>query len=236
MESWLEKTLREQYDLVKVLKDSDKTKIIQLRHKILRRDIVERRFKGSDTVYQTLLQVSQQNLPEIYEVQKIGNNIIVLEEYINGITVADILEGGLYTEMGVKTILLAVCDALQILHEKHIIHRDIKPENVMITNDGAVKLIDFDAARFYKPYRSEDTRVIGTVGYAAPEQFGITQSDGRSDIFALGILMNVMLTGEHPSKKLYQGKLSRVIIKCTQIDPKQRYQTVCDLKNCLLKF
>lgn len=233
MGDWLEETLREQFDLVKVLKDNEKTKIVQLRHKILKRDIIERQFTGDDSVYRALLKISHPNLPEIYEVQKIATKSIVLEEFINGVTVADILENGLYTEKGVKTIVSSLCDALGILHEKRIIHRDVKPENVMITNDGVVKLIDFDAAKFYKPYRSEDTRVIGTVGYAAPEQFGISQSDGRTDIFALGVLMNVMLTGEHPSKKLYQGKLTKIIIKCTQIEPGKRYQTIFDLRKSL---
>ena len=69
--------------------------------------------------------------------------------------------------------------------------------------------------------------IIGTTGFAAPEQFGIAQTDNRTDIFSLGILLNVMLTGEHPSRHLYQGKrLARVIQKCTQIAPDKRYPNV----------
>ena len=105
----------------------------------------------------------------------------------------------------------------------------------MIRTDSKVILIDFDAARIYKPYRSEDTKFVGTVGYAAPEQFGMTQSDPRTDIFALGILLNIMLTGEHPSKVLYQGRLRKVIEKCIQVNPQKRYQTVLELKQSLIK-
>lgn len=232
MNGWLEATMRDQFSLVKVLKENDKSKIMQLRHRTMQRDLIERKFVGDSAVYKILMGISHPNLPRIFEVQQNGDTVFVLEEYIDGITVADILENGLYTEQGVKAVVSPLCDALQVLHENSIIHRDIKPENVMITNDGNVKLIDFDAAKLYKPHRSADTNVIGTVGYAAPEQFGISQSDGRTDIFALGILMNVMLTGEHPSKKLYHGKLSKMILKCTQIDPDKRYQTVMDLHNC----
>jgi serine/threonine protein kinase len=116
------------------------------------------------------------------------------------------------------------------------VHLDIKPENVMIDNNGTVKLIDYSAAKLYKSHRTQDTQLLGTAGYAAPEQFGITQSDGRVDIYALGILMNVMLTGEHPSKAFYKkGRLKKIIEKCTRIDPNRRYQKIKDLKKALPK-
>ena len=143
------------------------------------------------------------------------------------------MDGDTYHEEGAKKVLSSVCDALDALHKMRIIHRDIKPENVMIRNDGQVFLIDFDAARIYKPYHSQDTQFVGTVGYAAPEQFGLAQSDFRTDIFAAGVLLNMMLTREHPSKLLYQGKLKRVIEKCTQINPEMRYQNVLALKQAL---
>ena len=99
----------------------------------------------------------------------------------------------------------------------------------MIDSIGNVKLIDFDAARIFKSYQQQDTSFIGTAGFAAPEQYGINQTDPRSDIFALGILLNVMLTGEHPSRKLYKGRLTKVIEKCINIDPNKRYANIKDL-------
>ena len=102
----------------------------------------------------------------------------------------------------------------------------------MITNDGDVKLIDYNIARIKKPEENrKDTRVLGTIGFAAPEQFGIAMSDERTDIYALGILINVMLTGEHPSKKICTGRWKRIVQKCTSINPNDRYRKVEDIIN-----
>ena len=119
---------------------------------------------------------------------------------------------------------------LSFLHRINIVHRDIKPENIIITDNATVKLIDFNASRVYKNECTADTVVLGTIGYASPEQFGITQSDARTDIFALGVLLNVMLTGVHPSEQLAKGRAGKIVLKCTQIDPNKRYQSVEELK------
>lgn len=230
---FLEKVLREQYSVVKVYKNTDEKSIALLRHNSLGRDIVCLKSKGTGEVYKVLRDISFPSLPRVYEVAQGERGIVVLEEFIRGVTVADILLNGLYDERGVKKVIRCLCDALSVIHSYGIVHRDIKPENVMITDDGSVKLIDFDASRFFKNGQSKDTRVMGTTGYAAPEQFGLAQSDERTDIFSVGVMMNVMLTGEHPSKKLYKGKLSKIIDKCIQLDPKKRYQTAEELKKSL---
>lgn len=77
------------------------------------------------------------------------------------------------------------------------VHRDIKPENIILRGSQAV-LIDFDAARLHKPEHEADTQILGTTGFAAPEQYGLSQSDIRTDIYSLGVLINVMLTGNTP--------------------------------------
>jgi len=105
------------------------------------------------------------------------------------------------------------------------VHRDVKPENIILSGDRTV-LIDFDSARVNKPEAEGDTRVLGTIGYAAPEQFGLAQSDCRTDIYAVGVLLNVMLTGEHPSKKLAAGHLGHVVSRCTMMDPNKRYRDI----------
>lgn len=231
--NWLDSVIEDKYRIVSVLKDNGKSKIVRLRNTELCKDIVKIEFDGSGEIYKRLSEISQQNLPIIYDVSESGGKCTVIEEFIDGATVSDILMSELYTEAGAAAVCSGLCDALFALHSIGIIHRDIKPENVMIDSNGRVVLIDFDAARIFKDYRSQDTRIIGTTGYAAPEQFGISQTDERTDIFSLGILMNVMLTGEHPSKKSYSGKLRRIIDKCIQIDPKKRYANVTELKNCL---
>lgn len=108
----------------------------------------------------------------------------------------------------------------------------MKPENIILRGDQAV-LIDFDAARLHKPEHETDTQVLGTTGFAAPEQYGLSQTDQRADIYAAGILINVMLTGEHPSRKLSEGHLGRVVRRCTQVSPEKRYPNVLRLMEAL---
>lgn len=229
----LEEILKEQYSVVKVYKKTEKKSIILLRHNKLKKDIICRKFTGDCSAYKILRDISFANIAAVFDVSEVENEVTVLEEFVNGVTVADILLNGLYDERGVKHIVKSLCDALTVIHSYGIVHRDIKPENVMITDNGTIKLIDFDAARLFKNGQSKDTKIMGTAGYAAPEQFGLAQSDERTDIFALGVLMNVMLTGEHPSKKLYKGKMTKIIEKCIQLDPQKRYTTAAELKKSL---
>ena len=114
------------------------------------------------------------------------------------------------------------------LHSLDAVHRDIKPENVILRGSDAI-LIDFDAARLHKETHDTDTQILGTTGFAAPEQYGLSQSDLRTDIYSLGILINVMLTGEHPSRKQATGKLGRVVERCTHVNPEKRYKNVLRL-------
>jgi serine/threonine protein kinase len=227
---WFYNTLKEQYSFVRACGSGRGGEVSQLRHKVHGHDVIKRVYRDTDSVYEFLHTLSHSNIPIVYEVISDSDKVTILEEYIDGITISDVLDSGLYKESGVIAIVSALCDALSILHDNKIVHRDIKPENVMIDKSGTVKLIDYNVAKFYKPHRSQDTQILGTTGYAAPEQFGIAQSDGRADIYALGILMNVMLTGEHPSKTFYQGKLAIIIEKCTQLDPNKRYQNVTELQ------
>ena len=127
--------------------------------------------------------------------------------------------------------MLQLCDGLIMLHRKGIIHRDIKPSNIILQAVGGhdfVRLIDYDAARIVKEEQKEDTRLLGTKGYAPPEQYGYGQTDQRSDIYSLGITFKEML-GEN-----YNGWLRPILQKCTEVDARSRYQTVADLKKALL--
>lgn len=233
IEDWYENTLKSEYKLVKVLKCNEHKQIKVLRNRQIGKDIVKLQHKGTDEVYSVLKGLGHQNIVRVHESYYMSQDIVVLEEYIDGQTITDILEIGLIQPIGVARIISSLCDALDVLHSKRIIHRDIKPENVMVNRNGVVKLIDFDAAKLYKPYQSGDTVFAGTTGYAAPEQFGINQSDERTDIFALGVLMNVMFTGEHPSRKMYKGRQSEIIKKCIHVDPNERYQNVKSLREQL---
>ena len=140
------------------------------------------------------------------------------------------LKDALFTPRETRRILRQLCRALWVLHSMGAVHRDVKPENIVLRGQNAV-LIDFDAARIHKKSRENDTRVLGTIGYAAPEQYGFSQSDACSDIYSLGILMNVMLTGKHPSNQLAPGRFGRIITRCTQITPSKRYKNILRLLN-----
>ena len=103
---------------------------------------------------------------------------------------------------------------------------------MILRGDEAV-LIDFDAARVYKSTGQGDTQILGTTGFAAPEQYGLSQSDGRADIYAVGVLLNIMLTGEHPSRKLAGGRMGRIVQKCTMVNPNKRYKNILHLMEIL---
>ena len=231
--NWIDEIIEENYALVKVLKNTDSSRIFLYRHNTYSKNIIKRYLKGSDEVYQVLKKYTHPNIANVFDVFKDENGVTVLEEYIDGQTVGEYLNDGLYTEKGVRVIVSYLCDALDFLHSHKIIHKDIKPDNIMIDNKGNVKLIDFNASRVFKINQNQDTNIVGTTGYAAPEQYGINQTDERTDIYAIGVLMNVMLTGKSPEANLYNGKLKKVIVKCTQTIPENRYQDVNALKKAL---
>lgn len=108
----------------------------------------------------------------------------------------------------------------------------MKPENIILRGSEVV-LIDFDASRVFQQELESDTQILGTTGYAAPEQYGLSQSDRRADIYSLGILLNILCTGQHPVRTLAPGRLGRVVQKCTMTNPEQRYQTVGQLLEAL---
>ena len=220
------------FSVVELLSQKNGCKVLRLRNKENGKDLVLRSFPAPLAAYEKIQSIRQNNLPEIYDVSEMDDGQIVLEEYIDGVTAAQVMEIDRYRPAGAKKVLLGVCDALTVLHSRGIIHRDVKPENVMIEKSGRVVLIDLNASRV-KSEASIDTVILGTVGYASPEQLGISQTDARTDIYAAGVLFNVMLTGKHPSEKLAKGKAGRIIRKCTNINPKERYQTAEKLSRIL---
>lgn len=224
--------LLETYRLVSVLSDKNDCKTLRIRHKELNRDLVLHSFPQTITAYEILCGISTENLPEIYDAITLSDGQIVLEEFISGITVADVIKSGNYRYRGAKRVLVSVCNALEILHKNNIVHRDIKPENIIISDEGRVVLIDLNISRKVS-VNTKDTVIMGTVGYASPEQLGLTASDSRTDIYAMGILLNVMLTGKHPSQFLVGGNPGKIVKKCTNVNPEDRYQSAQKLAEAL---
>lgn len=224
--------LQEEYDTLRLMKESPRGTIRLIRHRATGRLFVLRQFTGNGEVYQKLLPYRHPNLPAIFEAVQEGENCLVLEEYIPGDTLGFLLKDALFSPGETKKIVTQVCRGLWVLHSLGAVHRDIKPENIILRGAEAV-LIDFDAARVHKPQAEGDTQILGTAGFAAPEQYGLSQSDVRTDIYSLGILINVMLTGQHPSQKLAQGRLGRVVERCTRVNPRHRYKNVLRLMEAL---
>lgn len=226
------KELFRHYHLVAVLSEKNQCKVLRLRNKTTGQDLVLRSYPSKVVAYEILCDIRCENLPETYDALDLDDGQIVLEEYIDGITVASVMQTGKYRPRGAKKVLRELCNALCVLHKHGIVHRDIKPENIMIDKNGRVLLIDLNASR-KESQAPKDTVIMGTFGYASPEQFGLSQTDGRTDIYAAGVLLNVMLTGKHPTEKFARGRAGRIVRKCTSLNPDNRYSTAEKLANAL---
>ena len=221
-----------EYETVKTIKNSERGCVSLLQNKQNGTRFIFRHYQGSGEVYRKLLSVSCRNLPKIMEAAEQDGMVAVLEEYIQGDSLAFLLAGACLTPAEARKITFQLCNALWVLHSLGAVHRDIKPENVIVRGSEAI-LIDFDASRIFKSGTNQDTQILGTTGYAAPEQYGITQTDERADIYSLGVLLNIMLTGKHPSRELASGRLGRIVQKCTMVNPEKRYKSVLYLMEAL---
>ena len=187
-------------------------------------------------LYESLSKLTHENMPRIHEVASFEDCFYIIEENISGQTLTEILdEKGVFSKKETLGVLMQLCDVLAYLHNQTtpIIHRDITPPNIMITDDGIVKLIDFDIAREHKDESTFDTEAIGTKHFAPPEQYGFSQSDPRTDIYAIGMLMTVMMTNTHEVQRLKDAQISNVIERCMMLSPDKRFQKVKKLKDRL---
>ena len=216
------------------LKNSPKSNVVLVQNQMDSKIYIKKELKKYNVdVYKAMLKINHKNTPKIYEVIELKNTLYIIEEFINGNTLEEILEkNGHLDEKIVIKYIMEICNILEILHNRTvpIIHRDIKPSNIIISNDNVLKLIDFDISRVHRDESCKDTYILGTQGYASPEQFGFDQTDCRSDIYSLGIMMNVLTTGEHPMSRKNKGILKDIIEKCTYIAAEKRYENVIELK------
>lgn len=187
-------------------------------------------------LYEQLRKMELPGIPGIVLIAEAGDTITVIEEYITGTPMdAYMNERGLFSEDEAVAVIESLCDILEPLHSAvpPIIHRDIKPANIIVGRDMQITLVDFNAAKRFDKEKRRDTVLMGTADFAAPEQYGFAQSDARTDIYALGTLLNIMLTGRLPKQSLCEGRLARIVSKCTSLDPANRYQSVSRLRKAL---
>lgn len=201
--------------------------------------------KIDDASFRLLKNLSREaipNTPKIYELFNHEDKTILIRDYIQGQTLYEHMKSdGPFEYAGAKQIILRICETLKALHnlKPHpIIYRDLKPENIIITPNNQVRLIDFGIARYYKKEATRDTILAGTKGYTAPEVLAGMQSDNRSDIYSMGLLLYELLTGKNlleppfqirpvrESNPTHDKRLDFVIAKATDFNQTNRYNSV----------
>ena len=239
-EEYFSSELLERYMPMELLADKDHIQTFLLKDKMSGRQIVAKRFETNSLTEEDLLpRLSHEGLPVFVEKIQTMDQLYILREYVPGIPLDQYTKTPL-PEKQVLEIGQKLCNVLAYLHGLNppVIHRDIKPSNIIIEPKSAkITLIDFDIARRYTPDAKNDTICMGTQSFSPPEQYGYSQTDNRSDIYALGVVLCWMLTGEsNPAEapgKIHTKALSRIIRRCTAFDPAKRYANVLQVKRDL---
>jgi len=184
--------------------------------------------------------LEHKGLPKFETQIEDNRTIYTLREYIPGSTLEEYVTENILSDDDAVHIILELCDILELLHSQPtpIIHRDLKPTNIIInTYNRTVTLIDFGVSRIYNEEADRDTICVATRGFAAPEQFGFAQTDIRTDIYAVGVLLRYVLTGNFIHNKMIMNSvLNQTILKCTALDPKDRFQNISELRRYLKRY
>ena len=180
-------------------------------------------------IYKKINDIECDYMPKIIDTIKAEDEYIIIEEFIKGDSVDYLIkQNGVFSEEKAVSYIIDIGEALKQIHGRNIVHRDITPNNVIIDENDRAVLLDFDIARMEDKSESRDTTLLGTAGFASPEQYGFAPTDTRGDIFSMGALLNFMLTGDVVQKKIYtvtghgEGSLSTTI---TDLMTKNNYTT-----------
>ncbi len=182
----------------------------------------------SEPLFRELNRRPPMGIPQVFELLHVHTGgtsyLLVVEEYVRAETLTAYIEKKKLSEEKLIALSAGLADILSALHKKHppIIHRDIKPDNILVAQNGLPFLIDFGIARSYTGAKERDTTIMGTEGFAAPEQFGFAESDARTDIYGLGATVRYV----KEAGKVSSSKLTSFINQCTSIDPEKRFQTM----------
>ncbi len=226
MERPIEEYIRATYSFLRLLKESERSRTTLA----AREDgklVVVREIEATGLPYAELKELSHPLLARIFLAAEENGRTWVVEEYIDGESLQELWERGeRFSATEIKAMLREMAQGLAVLHHAGIVHRDIKPAHIL-RRGGRLHLIDFDAARLMREGAAPDTRHLGTVGYAPPEQYGYSQTDARSDIYALGVTFEKLLREEEG------GSVRRVLRRCHAVDPARRYASVEQLVRAL---
>jgi predicted Ser/Thr protein kinase len=224
--------------------------------------------RGSDPAFaerfareaQALARLDHPHIVTIYDFGQAGGFFYLLMEYVDGVTLRHLLHGGRIAPREALAIVPQICDALQFAHDHGIVHRDIKPENILLDRRGQAKVADFGLAKLVgpggepatvagegpagaSPEMTEAGKVMGTPRYMAPEQRERpAEVDHRADIYALGVVLYQMLTGELPDEKQLQPpsrrvhldvRLDEIVLRALEKEPERRYANATEFKTHL---
>ena len=215
------------YEELSVLSDTKKCRTSLMRNKDTGELVVKKEMgKESFSVYSLLKSIKNKNLIKVLECFRDEDKTIEIEEDVNGKRLDDYFREKKATLEQVVDVGIALCEGLAPMHKLNLVHRDIQPKNIIITNEGSLKIIDFDISRKENENATHDTTLLGTVGYAAPEQYGFAQTTNRSDIYSIGAVLKELSSF---------SELDKIIAKCMEMDPANRYENVEQLENELEK-
>ncbi len=221
------------YQTIAVINDAHKIYLVQHQEtgKIFVKKILD---VYNAEVYAFLKEHPILGIPRIVDFLEDDGQLVVIEEYISGQSLSDLIRDHALTTDTITKTAVNLCEIMEKLHgmDPPIIHRDIKPSNILVLPYGQIILLDFNAAKQYDPSRQADTVLLGTQGYAAPEQYGFGSSSPQTDIYATGILLKEL--AESLPAPTY--RFDAVIKRCTQLEPSSRYRSFSELKGDLLSL
>lgn len=196
-----------------------------------------------------LARLTHPRLPRVIDYFSQGERSYLVMEYLQGTTLRQLMNSRdtWESEEKIRSWGIELCGVLEYLHSQQppVIFRDIKPDNIIVDEENHLKLIDFGIARIFTPGKSEDTIVIGTPGFAAPEQYGKGQTDARSDIYSLGATLYCLATRLNPADTPFSfqipssvnphisSALDTVLLTCLDLDPEKRFPSASELRRAL---
>lgn len=209
------------------------------------RDALEDQFEKEAKL---LARLDHPYLPKVIDYFSQDESHFLVEEYVEGKTLLQLIMNGEMELADYIDVVIRICEVLNYIHKQGIIYRDLKPDNVIVKENGDIKLVDFGIARIFKAGKPKDTVIVGTPGFAAPEQYGTSQTDPRSDIYSLGALLHFIITGRDPREKPFDFDppeeygvnpptvLSELIMKNLSLKPEQRHEDVNAVKDELISI
>ena len=192
----------------------------------------------NESEYAMLKALDHEGIPKAVACFTANGYSFLIRRYVEGITLEQLVKvRGALSEWEIIDLSLQLCGILSYLHRQAppVIYRDLKPQNVILSKDGTVRLVDFDISRKLNPSAARDTVFMGTVDTAPPEQYGYSQTDVRSDIYSLGVMMIYLGSGQYhiQAADLLPARLKRIARKCTQFAPKDRYMSIAQVRRSL---